>query len=53
MHKTLVNKPKNFIRAGFSSFPKDPANVSDKIVFLFYTLALIDEKVFKIQLQIT
>jgi len=41
LHKALINKPKNFIRAKFFRLPKNLANVSDKMLILFLSLMLM------------
>ena len=41
LHKELINKPKNLIRARFILSPKNSFNVSDNIVTLFSTLVVI------------
>jgi len=41
LHKALINKPKNLIRAKSILFPKNSFNVSDNIVTLFSTLVSI------------
>lgn len=43
MHKVLINKPKNLIRAKFMEFTKYSARVFDKIVLLFLALMFIVE----------